>query len=130
MSIDYKEMFSKFPVIESQFDMVSIDCIRMGQSDDYFFVPIIRYMMRNHDAKKVEAGLTIITAATCEELIDVTEFITTIAQTGFFLNQVSAFGTIYTEDMTEIEDVNWNAISKMNEDKSDNTEQQKPTYLH
>lgn len=65
MAIDYKEMFSKFPVIESQFDLISIDCIRMSEGTDQFYVPIIRYMIRNHEAKKVDGGLTLITGSTC-----------------------------------------------------------------
>lgn len=133
MSIDYKAMFQKFPVIESQFDMVSVDCIKMGQSEDYFYVPMIRYMMRNHEAKKVEAGLTLLTGATCEELVEVTDFISTLSSIGMFLTQVSAYGTIYTESMEEIQDVNWNEIAKERHEIEDAPTGPAPTikqYLH
>lgn len=133
MSINYKSLFQKFPVIEDQFDLIAIDCIKMGQSENYFYVPIIRYMMRNHKAKKVEAGLTLLTRATCVELADVAEFIATISSIGMFPTQVSAYGTIYTEDMQEITDVNWNEIAKERYEIEDGPSSPEPTikqYLH
>ena len=94
---------------------------------------MIRYMMRDHAAKKVEAGLTLLTGATCDELVEVTDFISTISSIGMFLTQVSAYGTIYTEDMQEIEDVNWNEIAKERQEIEDAPTSTAPTtkqYLH
>lgn len=130
--IDYKQLFSGFPVIEDQFDLIAVDCIKVSQVDESFFVPIIRYMIRNHEEKKVEAGLTIRTGAVCHELSDVANFIGKLTSTGFFLADVCAYGTIYDEDMNDLEDVNWNDIIKLMTDDLDlyNHEEQKPTYLH
>lgn len=130
--IDYKEMFQCFPVIESQFDLIAIDCINIKQEDDTFYVPIIRFMMRNHQEKKVEAGFTIRTGAVCHKLSDVANFINSISKSGFFINDICAYGTVYDEDMREIEDVNWNSIMQLMTDDADfyNHSEQKQTYLH
>lgn len=89
-------------------------------------------MIRNHVEKKVEAGITIRTGAVCQELYEVAEFIGKISSSGFFISDVSAYGTVYDEDMNEIEDVNWNGIIKLMADDvdTDSHEKQKPTYLH
>jgi hypothetical protein len=46
---------------------------------------------------------------------------------------VSAYGTIYTEDMQEIADVNWNEIAKERYEIEDGPSSPEPTikqYLH
>jgi hypothetical protein len=89
-------------------------------------------MIRNHTEKKVEAGFTIRTGAVCNELYEVAEFIGKLTSTGFFIADVCAYGTVYDEDMNEIEDVNWNGIIKLMTEDIDthNYDEQKPTYLH
>jgi len=50
---------------------------------------------------------------------------------GFFLVDVCAYGTIYTEDMIEIEDVNWNNVMQLMRDDSDQSNKKTTvTYLH
>ena len=73
-------------------------------------------MIRNHELKKVEAGLTLRTGAVCQELSEVVEFIGQITQSGMFLTDVSALGTVYDEDMNELEDVNWNELLELMRD--------------
>ena len=39
---DYEtRFFEQFPVIEDQFDMISIDCIRMNESAVDYYTPLI-----------------------------------------------------------------------------------------
>jgi len=117
-------------VIEDQFDLVAIDALKFIDDDNEFYVPIIRYMIRDHVLKKVSAGLTIRTGATCESLEEIAMLLVTLTKMGFFLVDICAFGTIYTEDMTEIEDVNWNNIMQLMSNDSTETVQKPITYLH
>lgn len=130
--IDYKTLFSGFPVIEEQFDLVAVDALRFQDNNSLFYVPIIRYMIRNHVEKKVEAGFTIRTAATCESYEEIASFIATLSKMGFFIVDLCAYGTIYNEDMTEVDEVNWNNVMKLmaNDYKQEDTETKTPTYLH
>ena len=123
------ELFKQFPVIEDQFDLVAIDAIKFVDDENAFYVPIIRYMERDHIVKQVTAGLTIRTGATCESLEEIAMFLTTLTKMGFFLVDVCAYGTIYTEDMVELEDVNWNNVIQLIGEDSQ-TAQKPTTYLH
>lgn len=119
---------NKFPTIDQRFDLVAIDCIKIS---DEFYVPIIRYMVRDHVNKKVTAGVTLQTSATCDQLLEVAEFIKHTSRLGLFVVDVCAFGTIYTESMEEIEDVNWNHINSISADETiSNDQQTKVNYLH
>ena len=130
--IDYKKLFSCFPVIEDQFDLVAIDCVKISQQTDQFYVPIIRFMIRNHEEKKVDAGLTIRTGAVCNELVDVALFVNTMGKIGFFISDICAYGTVYDESMNELEDVNWNNVIKFATEDAEQYkhEEQKQTFLH
>lgn len=86
--------------------------------------------MRNHLDKKIDAGVTLRTSSICQDLEEVAEFLEHLTKLGFFLNDISAYGTVYNEDMDEIEEVNWNNIMRLKSDDTDQPEQQKPTYLH
>jgi hypothetical protein len=133
LKIDYTKLFSVFPVIDDQFDLLVVDCVKIVNEEEYFYVPIIRFMIRDHEQKKVAAGFTLRTGAVCKELTEVATFLTKLSSTGFFISDVCAYGTVYNEDMTEIEDVNWNNIIKLMADDIDlynTTTEEKQTYLH
>ena len=128
---DYEtRFFEQFPVIEDQFDMISIDCIRMNDSGVDYYTPLIRYMKRDHVEHRVTGGMTLLTGAACESLSEVAEMISTLTKLGFFLLNISAFGTIYTEDMVEIEDVNWNNVIQLSSDDENHNTDKPVTYLH
>lgn len=126
------ELFKQFPVVEDQFDLIAIDCIKLIDEDHEFYTPLIRYMVRDHTERKVIAGMTIRTGSTCESLEDVAEFMSHLSNIGVFLSDVSAFGTIYDEDMGEIEDVNWNAVRQLTDESLDDRHFTNKTtnYLH
>ena len=106
--MDNKELFSSFPYIDSEFDMVCFDCVKMTIDEESKYIPLVRYMIRNVKKKTVEAGFTIRTGFIADDLNHMAEFINRIVGARFFTVSVSSLGTIYDEDMNEIEDVDWN----------------------
>lgn len=108
-----KDLFSNFPTVDDEFDMVAFDCIQLVDGDSIFYTPIVRYIIRDFVNKKVSGGLTIQTAMTTENLEEIAALIWFMVKSGFFLVEVSALGTIYNEDMQEVGDVNWNEIAIM-----------------
>ena len=106
--IDNKVLFSVFPTIDEEFDMVCVDAIKIADDDGERYFPLIRYAIRNLETKSITAGLTVRVGFVAESLAEMSEFISTIVQNKLFLVPVSSLGTIYNEDMEELADVDWN----------------------
>ncbi len=106
--MENKELFSTFPTIDEDFDMVCIDAIKIEDSDGERYHPLVRYAIRNVEKKTVVAGATVRVGFVAESLAEMSEFIHAVVQNKFFLVPVSALGTIYNQYMEELGDVDWN----------------------
>lgn len=124
-------IFNKFPLVDSEFDLISIDAIKVIDDTMSFYTPIIRYCIRDHEASKIVAGMTVATGFTSNDLSGIAVFVNKIVSSGLFVVDVSALGTIYTEDWAEIEEVNWNHLAKLYSSITDEEVKQEYTgYLH
>lgn len=125
-----RELFSSFPVIDREFDLVFVDAVKfVGDDNEESFVPIIRYVMKNKENRTIDAGFTLRTGAILESIDDVSKFVNTVVGVRFFAVDVSALGTIYNEKMESIQDVDWNDIIAKSKEFSDYEPEEKQ-YLH
>jgi hypothetical protein len=125
-----RELFSSFPVIDKEFDLVFVDAVKfVGDDNEESFVPIIRYVMKNKENRTIDAGFTLRTGAILESIDDVSKFVNTVVGVRFFAVDVSALGTIYNEKMESIQDVDWNDIIAKSKEFSDYEPEEKQ-YLH
>jgi hypothetical protein len=125
-----RELFSSFPVIDKEFDLVFVDAVKfVGDDNEESFVPIIRYVMKNKENRTIDAGFTLRTGAILESIDDVSKFVNTVVGVRFFAVYVSALGTIYNEKMESIQDVDWNDIIAKSKEFSDYEPEEKQ-YLH
>lgn len=135
-----RELFSSFPVIDKEFDLVFVDAVKfVGDDNEESFVPIIRYVMKNKEDHRyvmknkedhtIDAGFTLRTGAILESIDDVSKFVNTVVGVRFFAVDVSALGTIYNEKMESIQDVDWNDIIAKSKEFSDYEPEEKQ-YLH
>ena len=64
-----RELFSSFPVIDKEFDLVFVDAVKfVGDDNEESFVPIIRYVMKNKEDHTIDAGFTLRTGAILESI--------------------------------------------------------------
>ena len=125
-----RELFSSFPVIDKEFDLVFVDAVKfVGDDNEESFVPIIRYVMKNKENRTIDAGFTLRTGAILGSIDDVSKFVNTVVGVRFFAVDVSALGTIYNEKMESIQDVDWNDIIAKSKEFSDYEPEEKQ-YLH
>jgi len=125
-----RELFSSFPVIDREFDLVFVDAVKfVGDDNEESFVPIIRYVMKNKKNHTIDAGFTLRTGAILESIDDVSRFVNTVVGVRFFAVDVSALGTIYNEKMESLQDVDWNDIIAKSKELSDYEPKEKQ-YLH
>ncbi len=114
------EVFSEFPIIDSEFDMVCFDVIKVEDGESHYFTPVIRYCVRNIVAQTVDAGFTLLTGFTSDSLVGVSMFVAKLVGSGMFLVDVSAIGTVYNEQWVELEEINWNHLSTLAPIQEDN----------
>ena len=103
-----KELFSSFPTIDEEFDMVCVDVVKIVDGDDAAYYPLLRYAIRDLENKTVDAGVTIRVGYVAKDLPEVSEFIANLVRLGIFLVPVSSLGTVYNQEMDELNDVDWN----------------------
>ena len=103
-----KELFSSFPTIDEEFDMVCVDVVKIADGDDTSYYPLLRYAIRDLENKSVDAGVTIRVGYVAKDLPEASEFVANLVRLGIFLVPVSSLGTVYDQEMKELHDVDWN----------------------
>lgn len=124
--IDNKVLFSVFPTIDEEFDMVCIDAIKIVEDEGEKYYPLLRYAIRNSETKSLTAGVTIRVGFVAESMAEMSEFVHTIVQNKLFLVPVSSLGTIYNQHMEDLGDVDWNDYMGLRGDQ----EPPEKRYLH
>lgn len=102
-----QEIFSKFPVIGPEFNLICIDAVKFstkGEPDSY--IPLIRFVMRDGD--RALGGFTLRTGVSMASIEEVAEFVNSTVALELFLTDVSASGTLFNENMDLLESIDWN----------------------
>lgn len=133
--MNFKKLFADFPVIDTQFDIVSVDAFMYKDEEEEitFYSPVLTYTMFDKKTQKSNAGFMLQTGAVCTTYLELAEFVHKMATAGLFLVDLSAYGTIFSEAGDVVEAVNWNDYIdhiQQQEDGVDQTEPKTKPTLH
>jgi hypothetical protein len=101
----------EFPYISDIFDMVSFDLIRLSnEKDDMLYTVLVRYVILDQAQEKVTGGVTVQTGMSGSTYVECAELLDRLVNIGFFNQAVSSYGVVYSEDMEQLDELNWNNI--------------------
>jgi hypothetical protein len=101
----------EFPYISDIFDMVSFDLIRLSnEKDDMLYTVLVRYIILDEAKQKVTGGVTVQTGMSGSTYLECAELLDRLVNIGFFNQAVSSYGEVYSEDMEQLDELNWNNI--------------------
>lgn len=101
----------EFPFISDVFDMVSFDLIRLSnEKDDMLYTILVRYVILDEAQEKVTGGVTVQTGMSGSTYLECAELLDRLVNTGFFNQAVSSYGVVYSEDMEQLDELDWNNI--------------------
>ena len=101
----------EFPFISDIFDMVSFDLIRLSNDkDDMLYTILVRYIILDEAKEKVAGGVTVQTGMSGSTYLECAELLDRLVNIGFFNQAVSSYGEVYSEDMEQLDELNWNNI--------------------
>jgi len=101
----------EFPFISDIFDMVSFDLIRLSnEKDDMLYTILVRYIILDEAKEKVAGGVTVQTGMSGSTYLECAELLDRLVNIGFFNQAVSSYGEVYSEDMEQLDEIDWNTI--------------------
>lgn len=101
----------EFPYISDVFDIVSFDLIRLSnEKDDMLYTIVVRYVILDEAQEKVTGGVTIQTGMSGSTYLECADLLDRLVNIGFFNQAVSSYGVVYSEDMEQLDELNWNNI--------------------
>jgi len=101
----------EFPYISDVFDIVSFDLIRLSnEKDDMLYTIVVRYVILDEAQEKVTGGVTIQTGMSGSTYVECAELLDRLVNIGFFNQAVSSYGVVYSQDMEQLDELNWNNI--------------------
>lgn len=101
----------EFPYISDVFDIVSFDLIRLSnEKDDMLYTVLVRYVILDEAQEKVTGGVTVQTGMSGSTYVECAELLDRLVNIGFFNQAVSSYGVVYSEDMEQLDELNWNNI--------------------
>lgn len=101
----------EFPYISDVFDIVSFDLIRLSnEKDDMLYTVLVRYVILDEAQEKVTGGVTVQTGMSGSTYLECAELLDRLVNIGFFNQAVSSYGVVYSEDMEQLDELNWNNI--------------------
>lgn len=101
----------EFPYISDVFDIVSFDLIRLSnEKDDMLYTVLVRYVILDESQKNVTGGVTVQTGMSGSTYLECAELLDRLVNIGFFNQAVSSYGVVYSEDMEQLDELNWNNI--------------------
>lgn len=99
----------EFPFISDVFDMVSFDLIRLSNDeDDMLYTILVRYVIL--DGTDITGGVTVQTGMSGSTYEECAEMLDLLVNIGFFNQAVSSYGIVYSEDMEQLDEIDWNGI--------------------
>lgn len=101
----------EFPFISDVFDMVSFDLIQLSnEKDDKLYTILVRYVILDEEQKNITGGVTVQTGMSGSTYLECAELLDTLVTVGFFNQAVSSFGIVYSEDLVQLDELDWNSI--------------------
>jgi hypothetical protein len=111
--MNFKKIFAKFPIIDTQFNRVSVDVLMFKDDEGTsLYSPILTYAIIDKQAKIAEAGFMLQTGVVCASYLEVAKFVHDMASSGFFLVDLGANGAVYNEEMGLVEIIDWNVYAE------------------
>lgn len=106
---DVNVLLKGFPFISEEINMIAFDLVRVDKEEELYNV-LIRFIIANHDDEEIEGGFTLMTGIAEHGYDGCAKVLENLVQTGMFFQTISAMGTVYDENMDEIEDISWNDL--------------------
>lgn len=102
-------LLREFPFFSEEINMIAFDIVRVDAEEDLYNV-LIRFIIADHDNEEISGGFTLMTGIAEQGYVGCAKALETLVQSGLFFQTISATGTVYDEDMNEIEDISWNDL--------------------
>lgn len=103
------KLLKEFPFFSEEINMIAFDLVLVDREEELYNV-LIRFIIANHDTEEIEGGFTLMTGIAEIGYAGCAKALETLVQSGLFFQTVSATGTVYDEEMNEIEDISWNDL--------------------
>jgi hypothetical protein len=101
----------EYPFISDVFDMVSFDLIQLSdEEDDKLYTILVRYVILDQAQEQVTGGVTVQTGMSGSTYLECAELLDRLVNIGFFNQAVSSYGVVYSEDMEQLDELDWNNI--------------------
>lgn len=106
---DVNFLLKGFPFISEEINMIAFDLVRVDREEDLYNV-LIRFIIADHDTEEITGGFTLMTGIAEIGYSGCAKTLETLVQSGIFFQNISGIGTVYDENMDEIEDISWNDL--------------------